>query len=145
MIEDIETIIEIEAPRPRVWAAMTGPATVEAWLGSLQFRPAPGHVFYMQPDAARRATGDIAGATHCRIEHLEPPRRLVFTWDYPEAPTTSVAIRLSLITGGTHVRLTHSGWSQFKGPQIQFIRDGLAEGWSEVALPSLRRLVEAGG
>lgn len=143
MIEDIEAGIDIAASPGRVWAALTGEGLVETWLGCLQFRAQAGHVFYMQPDADKRAAGDTGGATHCQIEGMYPPSRLVFSWYYPETPKTRVEIVLTEIPGGTQVTLRHTGWKQFDAEQIRAIRDGLAGGWTSYVLPDLKRVAEA--
>jgi uncharacterized protein YndB with AHSA1/START domain len=143
MIEDIEAGIEIAVPPGRVWAVLTGEGLVEEWLGCLQFETRTGHVFYMQPDADKRAAGDTSGATHCQIEGMHAPGRFVFSWYYPETPKTRVEIILTEIPGGgTHVNLRHTGWKQFDATQIRGIRDGLAGGWSGYVLPGLKSVAE---
>lgn len=143
MVEDIETVIEVAAPREVVWRALTDPALVPSWMGCLRFQPTAGHVFYMQPDRARREADDVADAIQCRIEVVDPPRRLIFAWTFPETPDTRVRVRLSSIAGGTHVRVVHEGWDQFEPDEIVAVREGLARGWHAVALPGLRRVAES--
>ena len=43
----------------------------------MNYRRVPGHVFHMQQDAAKRATGDTSGATHCAVLEVSPPDRFV--------------------------------------------------------------------
>ena len=83
-----------------------------------------------------------ADVIECRIQALEFPRRLTFSWTFPGNPETWVEIRLRRIAGGTHVKLTHSGWEQFEVAETERVRDGLAHGWHAVALPALRRIAE---
>ncbi|WP_395611947.1 SRPBCC domain-containing protein [Allosphingosinicella sp.] len=142
MIDDINQQIGIAATPQRVWEVLTTEGLVEQWLGCLDYQARIGHVFYMQPDAATRAAGDLAGATHCELLRLDPPREMVFSWYYPETPRTEVAIRLTPDGGGTRVDLVHSGWDQFDPEQIRMIRDALAGGWSSFVLPGLKRLAE---
>ena len=141
-LSDIDQTIDIAASPERVWLVMTEEGMVEAWLGCLGYRCEVGHTFYMQNDAAKRATGDISGATHCQLLAREPPRRLAFSWFFPGTPKTEVAITLESKDGGTRVRLTHSGWDQFDADQIRAIRDGLEGGWSSFVLPQLKRVSE---
>ena len=104
MVEDVLSIIEIAAPREQVWRALTEPAFVVQWMGCLRFQPAAGHVFYLQPDRVRRTAGDVTGAIACRIEVFDQPRRLSFSWGFPEVPDTWVDIRLRRIEiGRAHV------------------------------------------
>lgn len=142
MVEDVQSIIEVAAPRERVWEALTRPDLVVRWMGALNFRPEAGHVFYLQPDRARRLAGDITDAIACRIEVLDRPRRLTFSWGFPDVPDTWVEIRLRRIPGGTHVRLVHSGWSQFEEYETEEMRGGLGRAWHSVALPALRAVAE---
>src|SRR4051812_22023379 len=97
MVEDITSIIEIAASREVVWRALTEPALVTQWMGCLRFRPVAGDIFYLQPDQARRAAGDVTDAIACRIEILDQPRRLSFSWGFPDVPDTWVDIRLRRI------------------------------------------------
>ena len=134
------SVIEVAAPREQVWRALTEPALVVQWMGALRFRPEAGHVFYLQPDRARRLAGDVTDAIACRIEILDAPRRLSFTWGLPD---TFVDIRLRNISGGTHVRLTHSGWDQFDDRETEDVRGGMGYAWHTVALPALKAVAES--
>ena len=143
MIEDITTDLVIDRAPERVWEVMTREGLVEEWLGCLRYKAEIGHVFYMQPDAAKRAAGDVAGATHCEMLELDAPRTMRFSWFYPDMPKTEVEIRLEPEGSATRVSLVHSGWDQFDGEMIQQIRDGLAGGWTSYVLPGLKRVAEA--
>lgn len=143
MIEDIATELVIDRPPERVWEVMTREGLVEQWLGCLRYKAEIGHVFYMQPDAAKRAADDVAGATHCEMLELEAPCVMRFSWFYPDMPRTEVEIRLTPEGGSTRVSLVHRGWDQFDGEINQQIRDGLAGGWSSYVLPGLKRVAEA--
>ena len=143
MVEDVQSIIEIAAPREQVWQALTRPDLVVQWMGCLQFRPEAGHIFYLQPQRALREARDITDAIACRIEILDAPRRLAFSWGFPDVPDTFVNIRLRRISGGTHVRLVHSGWDQFEARETEDVRGGLGRAWHTVALPALRKVAEA--
>lgn len=144
MLENIRESIDIDAPCGRVWAAMTTQGLVEQWLGCLDFKPEIGSTFYMQPDGAKRAAGDVSGATHCELERLEEPHAIAFTWFFPGTPKTMVTIELAEIGGGTRATLVHSGWGQFDVDAIRPIYDMLKGGWSSFVLPGLKKISEAG-
>ena len=142
MMRDIDQAIEIAAPVERVWQVMTSPGMIDEWLGCLDFKAEIGHLFYMQPDAAKRSVGDVSGATHCQLLRLDPRSEMAFSWFYPDSPKTEVSIRLSPTPGGTRVELTHAGWDQFDEQEIRAIREALANGWKSFVLPQLKRLAE---
>ena len=74
VLADIEHRILIEASVDRVWDVLTDPAHVVAWLGCLQYRPEVGHLFYMQPDAAKRAGETPTGPPTARFSRLRGRR-----------------------------------------------------------------------
>ena len=143
MLSDIVATIEIDASRERVWTALTTGALVEEWLGCIGFEAEPGTLFYMQPDPAKRAAGDVDGATHCEVEDVEAPDRLRFSWFLPGTPKTHVTISVEERSGNrSFVRLLHEGWNQFEPEQMRGIRDMLAGGWTSHVLPGLKRVAE---
>ena len=142
--EDLRSVIEIAATREAVWRTLTDPAAVVRWMGCLGFQPVIGQLFYLQPDRKRRARGQIEGAITCRVEVLDAPRRLTFSWGFPETLDTWVEIRLRQIAGGTHVRLTHTGWDQFDPAETEPMRGGLGYAWHAVVLPALKAEAEGG-
>jgi uncharacterized protein YndB with AHSA1/START domain len=142
-LPDIACSIEIAAPIERVWTCLTDEGLVEHWLGCLGFRPVVGAVFYMQPDAAKRAAGDPDGATHCEVEALERPHRLAFSWYMPGTPKTHVEIVLSAEAAGvTTARLAHRGWDRFGADDVAAIHRMLDGGWRSYVLPGLKRVAE---
>jgi uncharacterized protein YndB with AHSA1/START domain len=143
-LPDIDHSIEIEAPIERVWTALTDEGLAAHWLGCIGFRPVVGTLFHMQPDPAK--AGSLEGATHCEVEALEPPRRLVFSWFLPGTPKTHVEIVLSAAAHGTTTaRLVHTGWDQFDADQLRDIHRHLSGGWRSGVLPGLKRVAEGLG
>ena len=142
--EDLQSVIEIAAPREAVWRTLTDPAAVARWMGCVGFQPVVGHIFHLQPDRAQRAKGGLRGAITCRVEVLDAPRRLTFSWGFPETLDTWVEIRLKNIPGGAHVRLTHTGWDQFDPAETEPVRGGLDYAWHAVVLPALKAEAEGG-
>ena len=149
-LADIEHRITIEASADRVWHVLTDPARVAAWLGCLQYRAEVGHLFYMQPDPARRAAGDTDGATHCEILEITPPTRLAFSWFLPGTPRTIVTLTVEARGADlSEVTLVHTGWAQFDRGQCRqstnscnaagatsFCRDSGGRQWSSPPSPS---------
>ena len=145
MLTDISESIHVEASRARVWTVLTGEGLVEEWLGCMGFKPEVGTLFYMQPDPAKRASGDVEGATHCQLEELAEPDRMRFSWFMPGTPKTRVTIELSDSAGGTLVHLRHSGWDRFNADDVRDIHAMLTGGWKSHVLPGLKRVAEAEG
>lgn len=141
-LPDIVAAVDIDAPPEAVWPFLVGEEHVPRWLGCLEYRKEPGHVFYMQPDADKRAAGSLEGATHCAVLALEELRRFAFSWYLPGTPKTTVEIVLEAHREGTRVTLTHSGWDRFEPDQVRQIRDALASGWNGAVLPNLKGVVE---
>lgn len=145
---DIESVIEIEAPPERVWQAMVDTELAWRWLGAFGFVPRLRHVFVIQPSRKRREARDFEGSVRCQVEVVEPNRRLRFSWTYADRPRTEVVFALTRITGGTHVRVVHSGWEAFEDlvepDAMETALAALGEAWAEEVLPELKTLVETG-
>ena len=142
---DIEHRIKIDAGIDRAWEVLTDPPHVAAWLGCLHYTAEVGHLFYMQPDPARRAAGDIDGATHCEILEITPPTRLAFSWFLPGTPRTTVTLTLEARGADlTEVKLVHTGWDQFEADDVRAIHEQLTVGWRDFVLPGLARAAAGG-
>jgi uncharacterized protein YndB with AHSA1/START domain len=143
-LPDIVHAIEIASPRTAVWTTLTDAAIVPQWLGCLNYEGLVGHTFHMQPDPAKRATGDITGATHCDVEELVTAELFRFSWYMPDTPKTIVSIKLEPVgEAGTRATLTHSGWEQFPADAVRPFHAMLDGAWKTYVLPSLKRVAEA--
>lgn len=91
-MDRVERRVVLETSRGEVWAALTEPARLSAWIGAeveLDVRSDGRGI-------ARRADG---ATRRIRVEVVEPPRRLVFRWwpyehDGPPGPSTRVEFLL---------------------------------------------------
>lgn len=143
-LKDIAHSIDIEAPRTTVWDVMTGAGSVPHWLDCMNYDMRPGATFHIQPDRAKRAAGDISGATWCDVEALKAPELFTFSWYMPGTPKTTVSIRLEDLGGDvTRATLTHSGWSPFPAEMVQAIHAMLDGRWKSFVLPNLKTAAEA--
>lgn len=102
----------IKAPPARVWAAITQPELMLQWWGpdagptlSVVADVRPGGRFSV---VFRLLNGDEHNPTGTYREVI-PERKLVFTWDLPEAqePESLVTFQLEPFDGGTVLTLTH--------------------------------------
>ncbi|MEO1068250.1 MAG: SRPBCC domain-containing protein [Cyanobacteria bacterium J06638_6] len=90
----------------RVWRALTQPAALASWLMDNTFEPCLGHRFQFR----EAALPGLELVIDCEVIALDPPRRLVYTWQAQEMPFPSlVTWTLTPIEGGTQLRLCHSG------------------------------------
>lgn len=69
---------------------------------------------------------------HGTYREIDPPRRLVYTWDWREdahrmGVETLVTVEFEAVEGGTEIRLTHEGFPTDEA------RTGHLEGWTACA------------
>ncbi len=114
----IEREIDLKAPRSRVWRALTDSKEFGAWFrAEMRDAFAPG----------ARARGQIThpGYEHVTldlvVERMEPEHLFSYRWhpyavdpaqDYSREPTTLVVFELTETPGGTHLKVTESGFDQ---------------------------------
>ena len=90
----------------RVWQALTQPKALAAWLMDNDFEPCVGHHFQFK----EASLPGLETVIDCEVIALEPPTRLVYTWQASGMPIPSlVTWMLTPIEGGTQLQLHHSG------------------------------------
>lgn len=120
----VEKTMHFKASRDRVWKAITDPTELAMWFGD-------------EAELDLRVGGDGAmtwekhGRYEVRIEELDPPRRIVWSWvgkagvPFDDTPTTRVEWELSeREDGGTTLYLRESGF------RSESDRQGNDDGWS---------------
>lgn len=121
--------VEIDAPRDRVWQALTEEERIAEWWGdyvSLDARPG-GRL-------TERWTDDADGRevfTSGEVVRLIAPRKLELTWaddDWDEP--TRVLFRLDEAANATHLTLEHSGWEAFPSSTREEVVQAHAAEWS---------------
>ena len=133
----IERVLDFEAPVERVWKAISEPAGLSQWFGhhtELDLRPGG--------DGAM--TWEEHGRFAVRVEEVDPPHRLVWSWvheagvAFEDAPSTRVEWTLSPREGGgTTLHLRESGFLTDKHHEEN------TGGWEE-ELSELVTLLDAG-
>jgi uncharacterized protein YndB with AHSA1/START domain len=106
----VEKVLQLDTPVERVWTAITDAGELSQWFGDeaeVDLRPGG--------DAAM--TWENHGRYAMRIDEVEPPHRLVWSWvhepDVPfeDAPFTTVEwILTERADGGTTLQLKESGF-----------------------------------
>ncbi|MEO7457970.1 MAG: SRPBCC family protein [Gemmatimonadaceae bacterium] len=112
----IEKLVNLDAPRSRVWRALTDVKQFNAWFGVALATPfAPG------VEASGKLTFQKYEHVTLKIwiEAMEPERLFSFRWhpyaveegiDYDAEPTTLVSFTLSDTAAGTQLTIVESGF-----------------------------------
>lgn len=101
-METVTRRTQLPAPPETVWAELTDPEAVAAWLGELETVVRRGHQGRIQVD----------GVIHQFVaEVVDPPHRLAWRWwpvdaSDPTCSTSSVEFTLELVDGGTRLEVT---------------------------------------
>lgn len=111
-LPSLTLVRRIKAPPAKVWAAITQPELMLQWWG-----PDAGPTLSVVADVRPGGRFSIVfrllnGAEHNPTgvyREVVPERKLVFTWDLPDAeePESLVTFRLEPFDGGTELVLTH--------------------------------------
>ena len=136
MDDRIEKRIELKAPLPRVWRALTDHREFGAWFRvALEGPFVPGH----------EVRGHITypGYEHLvmtvTVERMEPERLFSFTWhpyaidpqaDYSTEPPTLVEFTLQAIAGGTVLTVVESGFAALPPHRRDEAFRMNSQGWS---------------
>lgn len=141
----LELTYRLEAPRERVFRALTEPAELARWWGphgfttpevELDLRVGGGYRFTMQPPDGE--------PFHLSGELLEvhPPSRLVstFRWDEPDPDDRETVVVLSLETDGAATQVSLSQGAFATEERLALHRGG----WSD-SFDKLRELLGARG
>jgi uncharacterized protein YndB with AHSA1/START domain len=131
-MHDTEVSIFVAAPIEKVWAAITQPEVIRAWMEG-----SPAVLMDLQPGGAYSFDG---GATSGRFTKIEPPTALEYTWRMrewgPDVPDSTVTWKLKAVRGGTDVDLYHDGY-----PNESLFTDFDA-GWDVIWLGPLKEWLE---
>jgi len=106
---------EAQYPHPpeQVWQALTQPQALSIWLMDNNFEPRVGHCFQFR----ETALPGLESVVNCQVLAVEPPRRLVYTWQTTGILVPSmVTWTLTPIDGGTQLRLHHTGLTKAASP-----------------------------
>jgi uncharacterized protein YndB with AHSA1/START domain len=103
-----------KAPRERVFAAFSSLEAMKCWLGpgpcgvvggTLDFRVGGSYRMQLKTPGGDK---ELMGTYH----EIDPPARLVFTWQWADGETVSViTVQLTAVGAETELRLTQTGFA----------------------------------
>lgn len=125
----IEKSVTLQAPRERVWQAISDSKKFGTWFGMeldgpfVAGKPITGRIVptKVDPETAKMQEAHRGSPVEFRVERIEPMDLFSFRWhpyaiekqiDYASEPTTLVQFELSDAPGGTHLRITESGFDK---------------------------------
>ncbi len=136
-IDRIEKNVTINAPRSRVWNALTDVQQFGEWFG-VKFN-AP-----FKPGATLVGNITNKGYEHIEmtawVETVEPETRFAFRWhphaidtthDYSAEPTTLITFTLVDASGGTNLTVVETGFDQIPESRRQTAFTGNTNGWEQ--------------
>ena len=145
----IEKVVHLDAPRSRVWRALTDVRQFNAWFGS-----ALTGVFTPGAEVSGKLT--FRNFEHVTmtlwIEAMEPERRFSFRWhpyaieagvDYSAEPTTLVSFTLEEAAGGTRLTIVESGFDAIPASRRAIAFSKNSAGWDGQA-KNLEKFLTAG-
>ena len=121
MKADIVVDKEYAHPVERVWAALTSPEALSAWLMPTDFAPEVGRAFTFRTWPAP----GFDGVVRCRVLELDPPTRMVWSWEGGPIDTTVTFTLTPLGAGRTRFHMRQLGFTGLGG---QFTRLVLGRG-----------------
>jgi uncharacterized protein YndB with AHSA1/START domain len=131
-------------PPEKIWRTLTSSELLAKWLMPNDFVAVVGQKFNFRT----RPMGDWDGIVHCEVLTCDPPKLLRYSWKggpdtnpaYGSRLDSTVTWTLSLVEGGTQVRMVHDG---FVFPGNQFAFDAMKPGWGKI-LDSIARVTAEG-
>lgn len=126
-------VIERELPHPpeKVWRALTESRLIEEWLMTNDFQPVVGHRFSFRSTPVPGWNGIIDS----EVLVVEPNARLSYGWASMGLESV-VTWTLTPTTGGTHLRMEHSGFPSEESASYK----GAKYGWQKF-MGNLERIV----
>ncbi len=113
--ESIVVDYPLNEPPAQIWRALTEPNLLAQWLMENDIQPIVGHRFNFRA----KPMGDWDGIVHCEILEVDPPRKLVYSWQGgtekdgspgPRLDTTVTWTLTPTVSGGTLLNLVHHGF-----------------------------------
>ncbi len=129
---------EIIYPYPikQVWEAISSQEALSSWFMSTDFEPIVGKHFSFKTKPAPGFDGVVKGV----VLVVEPPHKLVYSWQGGPLKKTIVKFQLEEVQKGTKLTFEHSGFAGFSELFPRFI---LGSGWKRLLTNNLYDWLES--
>jgi uncharacterized protein YndB with AHSA1/START domain len=121
--------VTIEAPRHRVWEAITVPELIAEWFGDTT-------TLDLRVGGTGTFGWDDWGDFRVIVEEIDEPNSFAFRWardkDVDPAQDNSTLVRFTLTDhpGGTELTVIETGWEELHG-DVEAAMKGNVDGWRE--------------
>lgn len=134
----VESTVWINAPRERVWQAVTDPAQIGQWWPPNQWSiPA-------LKTGETLTFGAAPNTSYAVIEVVEPPHQFAFRW-HPTSGATPPGMLTTIVlteeNGGTRVTASQSGFEHLPADTRQQVLERTSNGYRTV-VENLKKLIE---
>lgn len=134
MKRNIRKSVTYPHPVDRVWAAISDPRAIAAWLMPNDFEATVGHRFQFRD----KPQPGWDGIVNCEVLECEAPKVLRYSW-VGGPLNTEVCWRLEAQDGGTRVTFEHNG---FEGLSAMMVSGLLQMGWNRMAKKLIPQLLQ---
>lgn len=138
----IEASIRVEAEPRFVWHVLVSRDTVPLWLGALEYAPQDSPFFYIQTDAAKRAAGDVSGASQCKIVEAVAPERFTFVWHMAGGQPLAIHFNVAAEGEGAQLSVLVHGFERYAAEDVGPLRAAHERQWVRKTLPALKAAAE---
>lgn len=123
-------------PIDSVWKAISSQEALSSWLMETDFEAIVGKRFTFKTKPAPGFDGLVSG----EVLVVEPPHKLVYSWQGGTLKNTTVSFQLEAVKEGTKLTLEHTGFSGLRELLPRFI---LGSGWGSLLNKKIYDWLEA--
>lgn len=131
---DIKFDVHYEQPPEKIWRAITDSETLAKWMMPNDFKPELGHEFQFRS----KPMGGWDGIARCKVLEIDPPRRLVYSFESNMIKTV-VRFTLEPEKDGTWLRFEQTGFKGFNGFMAKMFMGPGWRGKLKKTVPELAR------